>query len=37
MRIGVKQSLVEEAIAFAFNAQPTEVRRAIMQGAVGQP
>jgi DNA ligase-1 len=30
MRIGVKQSLVEEAIAFAFNAQPAEVRRAVM-------
>jgi len=30
MRIGVKQSLVEEAIAFAWVAQPTEVRRAVM-------
>jgi DNA ligase-1 len=30
MRIGVKQSLVEEAIAFAWDAQPTEVRRAVM-------
>jgi DNA ligase 1 len=30
MRIGVKQSLVEEAIAFAFNAQPADVRRAVM-------
>ncbi|QNI31810.1 ATP-dependent DNA ligase [Alloacidobacterium dinghuense] len=30
MRIGVKQSLVEEAIAFAYSAQPAEVRRAIM-------
>jgi DNA ligase 1 len=30
MRIGVKQSLVEEAIAFAWNAQPAEVRRAVM-------
>jgi DNA ligase 1 len=30
MRIGVKQSLVEEAIAFAYNAEPTEVRRAVM-------
>ena len=30
MRIGVKQSLVEEALAFAYGAQPTEVRRAVM-------
>jgi DNA ligase-1 len=30
MRIGVKQSLVEEAVAFAWNAQPAEVRRAVM-------
>ncbi len=30
MRIGVKQSLVEEAIAFAYGAQPAEVRRAVM-------
>ncbi len=30
MRIGVKQSLVEEAIAFAWNVQPAEVRRAVM-------
>ncbi|HTZ89212.1 MAG TPA: ATP-dependent DNA ligase [Alloacidobacterium sp.] len=30
MRIGVKQSLVEEAIAFAYGVQPTEVRRAVM-------
>jgi DNA ligase-1 len=30
MRIGVKQSLVEEAIAFAYDAQPSEVRRAVM-------
>ena len=30
MRMGVKQSLVEEALAFAFNAQPAEVRRAVM-------
>jgi DNA ligase-1 len=30
MRIGVKQSLVEEAIAFAYNTEPTQVRRAVM-------
>lgn len=30
MRIGVKQSLVEEAIAFAYNAEATQVRRAVM-------
>lgn len=30
MRIGVKQNLVEEAIAFAWNAQAAEVRRAVM-------
>ena len=30
MRTGVKQSLVEEAIAEAFSAQPTAVRRASM-------
>lgn len=30
MRIGVKQSLVEEAIAFAYEVEPTEVRRAVM-------
>jgi DNA ligase-1 len=30
MRIGVKQSLVEEAIAFAYGAEPAEVRRAVM-------
>ncbi|HYK38309.1 ATP-dependent DNA ligase [Alloacidobacterium sp.] len=30
MRIGVKQSLVEEAIAHAWNTQPAEVRRAVM-------
>jgi DNA ligase-1 len=30
MRIGVKQSLVEEAIAFTYGAEPTQVRRAVM-------
>jgi DNA ligase-1 len=30
MRTGVKQSLVEEAIAFAFNAEPAAVRHATM-------
>ncbi len=30
MRIGVKQSLVEEAIAFAYGAAPAEVRHAVM-------
>jgi DNA ligase 1 len=30
MRIGVKQSLVEEALAFTWNARPSEVRRAVM-------
>ena len=30
MRIGVKQSLVEEAIAFAYTAEATQVRRAVM-------
>jgi DNA ligase-1 len=30
MRIGVKQSLVEEAIAHAYGAQPAEVRHAVM-------
>jgi DNA ligase-1 len=30
MRIGVKQSLVEEAIAFAYSAEPTQVRHAVM-------
>ena len=30
MRIGVKQSLVEEAIAYAFHAAPAAVRRATM-------
>lgn len=30
MRIGVKQSLVEEAIAVAWNIQPDQVRRAVM-------
>jgi DNA ligase-1 len=30
MRIGVKQSLVEEAIAFAYSAEPAQVRRAVM-------
>ena len=30
MRIGVKQSLVEEAIAVAYNATPSEVRHAVM-------
>jgi DNA ligase-1 len=30
MRIGVKQSLVEEAIAFAYGAEAAQVRRAVM-------
>src|SRR6201996_6263263 len=30
MPIGVKQSLVEEAIAFAYRAEPSQVRRAVM-------
>jgi DNA ligase 1 len=30
MRIGVKQSLVEEAIAYAFAAAPAQVRNAVM-------
>lgn len=30
MRIGVKQSLVEEAIAYAWNVEPSQVRRAVM-------
>ncbi|HEX3435250.1 MAG TPA: ATP-dependent DNA ligase, partial [Pseudacidobacterium sp.] len=30
MRIGVKQSLVEEAIAFAYGAEPAQMRRANM-------
>ena len=30
MRIGVKQSLVEEAIAFAYGVEPSQVRHAVM-------